>query len=107
MYDSLDSSERSVMGWGNRGWLEIIEYILVTCKSGALKTHIMYKCNLNSQQVQQYLHFLLNCGLLEKRQEYSNSKRHTYKTTSRGRKYMDVYNQIAEIFIQSETDEIK
>ena len=107
MYDSLDSSERSVMGWGNRGWLEIIEYILITCKVGALKTHIMYKCNLNSQQVQQYLRFLLNCDLLEKHLESSNSKRHIYKTTVRGRKYMDVYNQIAEIFIESETDDMK
>ena len=106
MRSTIDHAERSIMGWGNRGWLEIIEYILVTCKSGALKTHIMYKCNLNSQQIQQYLQFLLNCGLLERQTESAESKRGIYKTTGRGKKYMDAYNQIADIFIESKMDDV-
>lgn len=104
MRNSLEHTERSVMKWGNRGWLEIIEYILVSCKNGALKTHVMYKCNLNSHQVRQYLQFLLNCNLLEKHLESSTSKRYTYKTTVRGIRYMDAYNQIAELFIEPDTE---
>lgn len=105
MRNSLNHTERSVMKWGNRGWLEIIEYILVTCKTGALKTHVMYKCNLNSHQIRQYLQFLLNCNLLEKYPESSTSKRYVYKTTVRGTQYMDAYNQIAELFIEPSVDE--
>ena len=40
---------------GNRESLEIIDLILLVCLNGTMKTHIMYKCNLNSKQVQEYL----------------------------------------------------
>lgn len=60
MFEPTGAIERSVMGWGNRGWVEIIEYILETCIAGALKTHIMYRCNLNSKQITQYVEFLIN-----------------------------------------------
>ncbi len=98
MDDSVDYVETSVMGWGNRGWLEIIYFILVVCKKGSLKTHIMYKCNLNSKQVDQYLQFLAARKLLEKEHEFPDSKRYLYKTTEIGRRYIDAYNQLAEIF---------
>lgn len=104
MRNSLEHTKRSVMRWGNRGWLEIIEYILVTCKNGALKTHVMYKCNLNSHQIQQYLQFLLNCDLVERHLKSSTPKRYIYKTTARGIKYMDAYKQIAELFIEPKTN---
>ncbi|HWY36141.1 MAG TPA: winged helix-turn-helix domain-containing protein [Nitrosopumilaceae archaeon] len=98
MNDLIDYVETNVMGWGNRGWLEIIYFILVVCKKGSLKTHIMYKCNLNSKQIDQYIQFLLDKQLLERDSESSNSKRYTYKTSEVGRKYINVYNQLAEIF---------
>ena len=98
MDDSIDYVETNVMGWGNRGWLEIIYFILVVCKKGSLKTHIMYKCNLNSKQVDQYLQFLTARKLLEKEHESPDSKRYAYKTTEIGRRYIEVYNQLAEIF---------
>jgi len=101
-YDKIDNSidyvETNVMGWGNRGWLEIIYFILVVCKKGSLKTHIMYKCNLNSKQIDQYLQFLIARQLLEKEQESPDSKRYIYKSTEIGRKYINAYNQLAEIF---------
>ena len=31
---------RSVLGWGNRGWLEIIDLVLSVCDKGTLKTHL-------------------------------------------------------------------
>ena len=98
MDNSIDYVETNVMGWGNRGWLEIIYFILVVCKKGSLKTHIMYKCNLNSKQIDQYLQFLLARQLLEKESESPDSKRYIYKTSDTGRRYITAYNQLAEIF---------
>ena len=98
MNDPIEYVETNVMGWGNRGWLEIIYFILVVCKKGSLKTHVMYKCNLNSKQIDQYIQFLLDRHLLEREPESSDSKRYTYKTTEAGRKYINAYNQLAEIF---------
>ena len=95
---SIDEINSSVTGWGNRGWLEIVDFILVVCKNGAIKTHIMYKCNLNSEQIQKYLQFLVECKMLEIIQESAKSKRYTYKTTELGRKYIEAYNHIAELF---------
>ncbi|TLX67506.1 MAG: hypothetical protein E6L00_05220 [Thaumarchaeota archaeon] len=98
MDDLIDYVETNVMGWGNRGWLEIIYFILVVSKKGALKTHIMYKCNLNSKQIDQYLQFLLDRQLLERKSESPDSKRHVYKTNEMGSRYITAYNQLAEIF---------
>ncbi len=89
---------KSVLGWGNRGWLEIIDLILSVCEPGALKTHVMYKCNLNSKQVQQYLDFVLSRELVIAAKDPEDSKRTLYQTTDRGRKFMHAYNELADIF---------
>lgn len=91
-------TEQSVMGWGNRGWVEIIETILETCNEGALKTHIMYRCNLNSKQIAQYLRFLENYQLIESIKNNPSSKRPLFMTTELGKKYMDAYVRLANIF---------
>lgn len=91
-------TEQSVMGWGNRGWVEIIEVILETCSDGALKTHIMYKCNLNSKQIAQYLQFLENYRLIERIKNSPSSKRPLFMTTELGKKYMEAYLRLANIF---------
>jgi predicted transcriptional regulator len=92
-------TEQSVMGWGNRGWVEIIETILEVCETGALKTHIMYKCNLNSKQISQYLQFLEKHKLIENMVNDPLSKRAVFRTTlDLGKKYMDAYKRLADIF---------
>ena len=91
-------TEQNVMGWGNRGWIEIIEIILEICESGALKTHIMYKCNLNSKQIAQYLQFLQNHRLIEIMKDDPSSKRPLFRTTDLGKKYMDAYQLLKDIF---------
>lgn len=92
-------TEQSVMGWGNRGWVEIIETILEVCENGALKTHIMYKCNLNSKQISQYLQFLQNHKLIKNVADDPFSKRAIFRTTSDlGKKYIEAYNRLADIF---------
>lgn len=98
MFEQTGAIERSVMGWGNRGWVEIIEFILETCIDGALKTHIMYRCNLNSKQITQYVEFLINCKLLEGNPESRRLKRYIYKTTDLGKKYISAYKQLYDIF---------
>ena len=64
---SLELQNKSVLGWGNRGWLEIVNLMLMVCERGALKTHVMYKCNLNSKQLHQYMEFMLSRGLVSKK----------------------------------------
>ena len=86
------------MGWGNRGWVEIIETILETCTYGALKTHVMYKCNLNSKQIAQYLQFLENHRLIENIKNNPSSKRPLFMTTELGKKYIEAYMQLKNIF---------
>jgi predicted transcriptional regulator len=99
MEASLELPNGSILGWGNRGWLEIVNLMLTVCEHGGLKTHIMYKCNLNSKQLQQYLDFLLSRGLVSKREEEGGEvKRTIYATTDRGRKLRAAYDELAGIF---------
>lgn len=86
------------MGWGNRGWVEIVETILEICEKGALKTHIMYKCNLNSKQIAQYLRFLEQHKLITAITEPPTSKRPLFMTIEMGKKYMNAYKQLEGIF---------
>jgi len=88
---------KGVLGWGNRGSLDIIDLILLVCMNGTMKTHIMYKCNLNSKQVQEYLELLLKYELLE-RIDSPGSKRSLYKSTDRGKRFVNAYAELFEIF---------
>ncbi|HEX2068245.1 MAG TPA: winged helix-turn-helix domain-containing protein [Nitrososphaeraceae archaeon] len=94
-------------GWSNRGWLEIIEFILSMCENGARKTHVMYRCNLNSKQINEYLNFLLECGMLEKIQERLDSKRSIYRTSDLGRDFIIKYKQLAELFNKTPPPSLK
>jgi predicted transcriptional regulator len=99
MYYNGDNAQQSVIGWGSRGWIEIIENILETCENAHLKTHIMYRCNLNSKQVEQYIQLLQKHNLIESIQK-SSSKRYIFKTTDIGRKYVEAYKQLESVFKQ-------
>lgn len=68
------------------------------CENGARKTHVMYRCNLNSKQINEYLNFLLECEMLEEIQERPNSKRYIFKTAELGKKFIERYKQLAELF---------
>lgn len=89
-------ADRGLTGWGNRGWVEIMEIILETCQKGALKTHIMYKANLNSKQVGLYVSFLEEKRLIER--QSGTPARTVWKTTERGKQYMTAYGQLANLF---------
>jgi predicted transcriptional regulator len=61
----------------------------------------MYRCNLNSKQINQYLQFLLDSGMLEMMQERPSSKRYIYKTTDLGKKFISSYKQLASLFTKA------
>ena len=92
---SLFDFENTPTESGSRDWLQIIYFMLVVCKNDTLKTHIMYKCNLNSSQVQRYLQFLLERKLVER--DFPDSKRSLFKTTELGMKYINSYAHLTGI----------
>jgi predicted transcriptional regulator len=83
-------------GRANRGYMEIIYSILESSMEGVLKTHIMFKCNLNSRQLQIYVQFLVDKGLLA-RHRVPPSPKVEYKTTELGRKYMQAYETLLDL----------
>ena len=96
MTQVIPSEAKNILGFGNRESLDIIDLILLVCLSGTMKTHVMYKCNLNSRQVQDYLELLLKFQLLEKSE--TEEKRTIYETTERGKRFIKAYAELFEIF---------
>lgn len=80
---------------GKRGLLDIVDLILVVCTGGEIKTHVMYRCNLNSRQTQDYVALLLKHQLLEKSTVPKND---VYQTTERGKRFVGAYAELSEIF---------
>ena len=73
--------------------MEIVYSILRASMEGALRTHIMFRCNLNSLQLHLYLQFLVDRSLLDHQNDPSGSK-NEYKTTDLGRSYMRAYERL-------------
>jgi len=72
-----------------RGFLEILAEILDSLISSPLKkTHITFKCNLDSRAVTKYLTIMQGVGLVEK----SSSDQSLYKITEKGVKYRNQFN---------------
>ena len=96
MTEVIPSDAKSILGFGNRESLDIIDLILLVCLNGTMKTHVMYKCNLNSRQVQDYMELLLKFQLLQK--EETEERRTLYRTTERGMRFIKSYAELFEIF---------
>ena|ERR1700722_1498182 len=96
MIPVIPGDARRVLGFGNRESLDIIDLILLVCVNGTMKTHVMYKCNLNSKQVQDYIELLMKFELLERSDVLKG--RNTYKTTDRGKRFIKAYAELFEIF---------
>jgi predicted transcriptional regulator len=73
--------------------MEIAYSILQASMEGALRTHIMFRCNLNSLQLHHYLQFLIDRSLIDRQSDPSGSKTE-YKTTDFGRSYMRAYERL-------------
>jgi len=75
--------------------VDIIANILQVAIDGAKKTHIMYGCNLSFDQLQTYLHFLLDRGLLKTVSETEESDNPGFfQTTARGRTFLHAYRNL-------------
>jgi len=68
--------------------------ILEIAKNGALKTPIMYRANLCSTQLDQYLSLLLEIGLLE---AVDRGERTLYKTTAQGLHYIQGHKKLTTL----------
>ncbi len=79
-----------------RSRTEIVAIILEVAKGGTTRTRIMYKAFLSFSQLKEYLSMLLENGLVE----YEEGTRH-YKTTEKGIRMQQVYNQINEELVIS------
>ena len=87
-----------------RDRLHIIAEILVIAKDGSLKTQVMYRANLSFAQLNEYLNFLLKRELLKVNAE---NKKTFYKTTARGVKYLENYEEISNLLRKGKGNPVK
>jgi predicted transcriptional regulator len=84
----------------SRSKSEIVSQILEAANRGsgaggddcATKTEIMYKVFLSHEQLKEYLMILTESDLLR-----YDGETHTYKTTEKGLRFLQAYNQIDRI----------
>ena len=80
-----------------RSRTDIVGLILEAANGGAIKTKIMYKAFLSYAQLKEYLTVLLENDLLE----YEEG-RQFLRTTEKGIRFLQMYNQFDEmLFIES------
>jgi len=82
---------------GNRTRVEILASILKVASSGALKTHIMYKANLSHRQLERYLGFLEERGLLAQGVDEGMGNR-IYRITDKGCDFLREYSHVSGYF---------
>ena len=96
--ESLETSRK------RRDRLYIIAEILAIAKDGSLKTQIMYRANLSFAQLNEYLNFLLKRELVKVDTE---NARTLYKTTSKGVKYLENYEEISNLLRREKENPVK
>jgi len=79
---------------GNRSRTEIVSNILDAANGGTTKTKIMYFAFLSYNQLNEYLSILIENNLIE----YLDGTK-TFKTTEKGLKFLQMQNQIGELFL--------
>ncbi len=82
---------------GNRTRVEILSSILGVAGRGALKTHIMYKANLSHRQLEKYLAFLKENGLLREVVDPDGGSR-LYEATEKGIDFLRDYSRLSGYF---------
>lgn len=79
---------------GNRTRGEILASILNVAANGALKTHIMYRANLSHRQLEKYIAFLEESGLLVQSTHVDTGNR-IYRITEKGLGFMREYSHVS------------
>ena len=91
------------MSTWKRGFLEIVSEILDSLiEEPLIKTHITFRCNLDSRAVTKYILLMENIGLIEK----SKSSRSHFSITQKGVLYRKRFNTFVEM-IQPENNGIQ
>lgn len=84
-----------------RGRMELLHDMLLATqqKGGKIKpTHLLYRANLSHDTMKQYLHELMEKGLLQEKDEKGKK---VYHLTDKGNKFLEEYkkfSQFAETF---------
>jgi predicted transcriptional regulator len=81
-------------GRKRRDRLSIMAEVLEIAKHGCLKTQIMYRANLSFAQLNEYLGFLLEVGLLKNARENGKA---VYRTTRKGVRFLKNYYKIMDL----------
>jgi len=77
-----------------RGFLEIIAEILESLMANPLKkTHITFKCNLDSRALSKYLSLMMDVGLVER----SSKDPSFFVVTEKGIRYRNQYNSFVNL----------
>ncbi len=77
-----------------RGFLEIVSEILDSLiQEPLIKTHITFRCNLDSRAVTKYILLMENIGLIEK----SKSSRSRFAITQKGVLYRERFNTFVDM----------
>ena len=80
----------------HRSKVDIVYDILVSANgAGAKKTHILYKANISSTQVENYFSALLAHNLVEYAQDIEGSK--VYRTTEKGLRFIRCCEEIRSL----------
>ena len=80
----------------HRSKVDIVYDILVSATgAGAKKTHILYKANISSTQVENYFSALLAHNLLAK--ALDNEGNNIYRTTERGSRFIECCDEIRSL----------
>jgi len=76
-----------------RGRFEIINEILLLCRTPTRKTRILYKCNLSYEQLKKYLDFLVSNNLLK---SFERDGKDFYEITENGRRFIEEHERLSK-----------
>lgn len=80
-----------------RSQWDIMASVLRVAKSPESKTHIMYGANLSFRQLERYLKFLVDRGLLRVSEERRSKVTKLFVTTDSGVSFLETYRRLQEI----------
>lgn len=80
-----------------RSQWDIMASVLRVARSPESKTHIMYGANLSFRQLERYLEFLLDGGLLRVSEERHSKAAKLFVITDRGLSFLEAYRRLEEV----------
>jgi len=85
-----------------RDKIDLVVEILGIARKGATKTRIMYRANMSSAGINEYLFFLIKTRLLTQTSEHNRT---IYKSTEKGLSILTLYGQLTLIINENDYNE--